>query len=285
MTKKTRLKRRAQAEPTANKVKRRHSGASRVAAPRSGKSVVDFGMALRFLSLVGVGVALTAAFIWFDPKQKIEAFASRPITQVNIESEFRYLGYQEAEEVLSQYVTGSFINLDIAGLKATLENEGWVDKVSISRKWPDKLVVQINEQRPIARWGADGFLNMRGDIVRIEGVDRLNGLPLLSGEDHHARKIMQQYLRAGKLFGQNDMELAAIELDETMAWTLTLAGDVTIKLGRDQLFEKLQALVSVRQGALVDSFTKVQSIDMRYANGFAVAWKDGPGEKLASAAN
>lgn len=258
-------------------------GASRVARKnRAGNFVVLFSALLKVVVLGCVFGGVIMALVWFDPQQKIEQLTHRPINAVQIEGSFRYLSKQSTEEVVEQLVSGSFLDLDIAQLKQELEQNPWVDSVAVSREWPDKLIVKVTEQQPIARWSEKGFLNMRGDIVYIEKTTKIDALPYFNGDDMYAKEIMQQYLTMGKLLSQSNLELTAVDLDQTMAWTLTLDGGVTVKLGRDRLWEKLQYLLAAKKGVLGENFNKVQNVDMRYPGGFAVAWKVPPNDQYVA---
>lgn len=252
-------------------------GASRVAASGADTRRVAFLLGLmKAVVLGGVFASVAAALVWFDPQSKIAQLTHRPINAIQIEGSFRYLSKNATEEAVGQLVSGSFLDLDINQLKDELELNPWIDSVAVTREWPDKLIVKVVEQQPIARWGEKGFLNMRGDIVHVEKTTKIDALPSFSGADSHARQIMQQYVSMGKLLAQSELELAAIDLDSTLAWTLTLDSGITIKLGREKVWEKLQYLVVAKNGALGENFAKVRNIDMRYPGGFAVAWTETP---------
>lgn len=270
------------ARPVRSTAKRR-AGKSTGASRRTRSGVVT-GLLARVVPFLGVASLLcmvAAALIWFDPRAKVQQFAGRPIKHVDIESEFIYLDAQQLETVVADHVTGTFLDVDIVALKARLEENPWVDRVSVSRQWPEKLVIRVIEQQPIARWGEHGFLNLRGDIIRIEPAPQLQHLPKLSGNDRYAADVMRQYLRVGKLLGQHGLELVAVELDDTLAWTLTLEGGTTIALGREQLLERLQAVMAAKETVLADHFEQIQNLDMRYRSGFAVAWKENANGSVA----
>lgn len=234
----------------------------------------SMGAALLKVLLVVVLVGGCGAAFWYvDPQAKIREFTHRPIKEVQVEGAFQFISAEALQEQIELYVQGSFLQLELADLKNQLEKNPWIDTVSIARVWPDKLNVRVVEQQPIAQWGKKGFLNMRGDIVEVEKTTKIQALPLLQGEDRYAQEIMSQYLRVGKLLAQQDMALAAVELDETRAWTLTLQSGITIKLGRDRIWEKLQYLLTAKNGDLAKDFHKIQVVDMRYPGGFAVTWR------------
>ena len=258
---------------TVRAIKSRQGASRKASKIKSGQRVGLIRQGIKLFVLAGVLCGVATALVWFDPQSKIQHLTHRPINEIQIEGSFRYLSRQTTETVVRQLVSGSFLDLDIEQLKKELEKNPWVDSVAVAREWPDKLVVKVIEQQPIARWGEKGFLNMRGDIVHIKKTSKIDALPFLNGEDNHAKEVMQQYLSMGKLLSQSQLELAAVNLDQTLAWSLTLSSGVTIKLGHDRLWEKLQYLLAAKNGVLGQNFEKVESIDMRYPGGFAVAWK------------
>jgi len=227
------------------------------------------------VALVTVAVGALLTFILrFSPQDKLQQYTHRPIKQVQIEGSFQFTSQEELQSAIGLYVQDSFLQLDLNHLKLQLEQHPWIDSVAIARMWPDKLVVRVVEQQPIARWGEKGFLNMRGDIIEVEKTTKIQSLPLLHGDDRDAQEIMGQYLRIGKLLAQQDLVLSAVKLDQTRSWTLTLQSGLIIKLGRDRLWEKLQNLVAAKNRDLGKRFDQIQVVDMRYPGGFAVRWKE-----------
>lgn len=255
-------------------VRTSRSGATRKRTGISLSRYRHMGGALWKLICSSSVIGCVIAAVWyFDPQEKLQQFTHRPIREVQIEGAFQFISTEVLQEQVAAYVQDSFLELDLNDLKKKLEANPWIDSATIARTWPDKLLVRIVEQQPIARWGEKGFLNMRGDIVEIEKTTKIQALPLLYGEDRYAREIMEQYLRIGKLLAQQDLILAAVELDATRAWTLTLQSGLLIKLGRDRLWEKLPYLMTAKAGELGKDFHKIQLVDMRYPSGFAVTWK------------
>lgn len=228
---------------------------------------------LKALLVAGLLGGIVTGIWYFNPREKLQQFAHQPIKQVQIEGTFQFISSEALQRQIELYVKGSFLELELGDLKQKLEQNPWVDTVAIARVWPDKLIVRVVEQQPIAQWGKKGFLNMRGDIVEVEKTTKIQALPLLQGNDRYAQEIMGQYLRIGKLLAQQDLMLAAVELDDTRAWTLTLQTGITIKLGRERLWEKLQYLLTAKRGELGKDFHNIQLVDMRYPSGFAVTWK------------
>lgn len=228
---------------------------------------------LKTLLLAGLFGGIITAVWYFNPQEKLQQFTNRPIKEVQVEGAFQFISSDVLQRQIEVYVKESFLELELNDLKQKLEQNPWIDTVAIARVWPDKLIVRVVEQQPIAQWGKKGFLNMRGDIVEVEKTTKIQALPLLQGDDRYAQEIMGQYLRIGKLLAQQNLVLTAVELDDTRAWTLRIQSGVTIKLGRERLWEKLQYLLTAKSGELGKDFENIQLVDMRYPSGFAVTWK------------
>ncbi len=267
------IAKKSKTRPRTQPPKRNGQGASRRLPARPVKST---GLIRRLLKVITVVTSLAAVAVSverFQLLEKWQGFYERPIEHIQIEGEFLYLGYDQINETVKQSLSRHFMALDLTEIKRTLEADPWVDRAQVTKKWPDRLLVKVVEQQPIARWGNAGFLNMRGDIIRVPNNEALASLPLLSGEDQYATEVMQHYLRMGKVLAQAEMSLESVELDETRAWTLKVDNNKTLKLGRDQVWEKLQHLIFAKKTVLAKKFDQVVTIDLRYHNGMAVGWQ------------
>jgi cell division protein FtsQ len=214
-------------------------------------------------------VALAVGVYWISgPLVKV---FERPIKSVVVEGEFNLISKARATELIGNEIDGDFLQLNLMRLKDALLTDPWVEKVTLNRRWPDTLVVKIAEQKPIARWG-DGFLNQRGEIVRVEDATRLSGLPWLQGNEADAIEILQQYQDLSQILRSRGLEVLALKCDNKKSWRLTIKNHVEIALGRDQVMEKIRRFVTVYDTKLNSVWTDVKAIDLRYSNGVAVRW-------------
>ncbi|RYY03596.1 MAG: FtsQ-type POTRA domain-containing protein [Gammaproteobacteria bacterium] len=222
---------------------------------------------------VGLGLLLVtfavAAYFVADP---LAHLLERPLKSVAVEGQFQYLPKDRAMELIEKEIDGDFLQLNLTRLKNVLQQDPWVDNVYLSRRWPDTLVVKIAEQTPIARWDANGFLNQRGEIIRVQETNKLLGLPWLQGNEINAREIMQQYQDLSTLLRSRGLEIVALKCDNKKSWRLTLKNDKEIAIGREEVMEKLRRFVTVYDKFLSSVWTDVKAIDVRYSNGVSVQW-------------
>ncbi len=229
------------------------------------RKIIYRGLGLGVLLVVFAG----AAYFVADPLAQL---LERPLKSVAVEGQFQYLPKDRAMELIEREIDGDFLQLNLARLKSELQEDPWVDHVYLSRRWPDTLVVKIAEQTPIARWDANGFLNQRGEIIRVKETDKLIGLPWLQGNEINAREIMQQYQDLSTLLRSRGLEIVALKCDNKKSWRLTLKNEKEIAIGREEVMEKLRRFVTVYDKFLSSVWSDVKAIDVRYSNGVSVQW-------------
>ncbi len=209
------------------------------------------------------------AYVVTDPLTQL---LERPIKSVAVEGQFQYFPKDRAMALIEKEIDGDFLQVSLEKLKKVLQDDPWVEHVYLNRRWPDTLVVKIAEQKPIARWDANGFLNQRGEIIRVSDPDKLSGLPWLQGNEINAREIMQQYQDLSTLLRSRGLEIIALKCDDKKSWRLTLKNDKEIAIGREQVMEKLRRFVTVYDKFLNSVWVDVKSVDVRYPNGVSVRW-------------
>lgn len=218
------------------------------------------------LATAGVASLVLAGFIYhsFD----------RPLTNIMISGDFQYLHKRELTELLRDHLQVGFLSVDLKGLQREIEGHPWVDQVSIWRQWPTTLQVDVIEEIPIARWGESGFLNHRGKQLDNPSGIRLEMLPVLQSSLATSEKMMGHYQRFNQQLSATGLRIVSLQYDAAGAWQLQTTDNFRLFLGHDQLLPKLRRFVQVWTLGLSDKSSLIENVDLRYPNGFAVAWKD-----------
>jgi len=196
-----------------------------------------------------------------------------PIRSVKVEGEFRYLAQQDVYEALGGLASGGFFNVDVRAVKLAAESLPWVDSASVRRAWPDTLRLDITEQVPLAKWGEDKIVNIRGDLFQppIKGLPE--NLPRFSGPADSGQKVAVNYQLLSKKLAQINLRISEITLTNRRAWQLRLANGLSLSLGRTVSNDRLERFISVYPELLGEKIARIEAIDLRYTNGFAVRWK------------
>lgn len=233
------------------------------------------------LVLLGGAVYAGAHINWQAGVDQARNLVSRPINEVEIEGNFRFIEKEVIRNLIEGERQENFINANLTEIKRRVESVPWVESVNISRVWPDGIVLKVQEQKAIARWGNVGFINQYGDIVKTEQLNELTQLPVLYGEENMSQEITRTYMEVAELMSANGINLRGLILDEKRSWTLKFNQGIELVLGRDDVIQKLRNFVYVYELKLKRQESDIEKIDLRYQSGLAVRWKT-QDEKLAN---
>jgi len=197
----------------------------------------------------------------------------KPLTNVMIGGDFTYLQPADLSALVAGEVDGGFLSVDLAGLSDVLRAHPWVSEVNVRREWPSILKVEVTEEVPIARWGEKGFLNRLGEELLIENNSHLGALPVLRTEAGTSREMMQSYQLMAELLIPTGLKIVELRRDNLGVWFIDTARELRMVIGRDEVSEKIRRFNLVWAAGLNQQLARIESIDLRYPNGLAVAWK------------
>lgn len=208
----------------------------------------------------------------------VERLSSRldaiPVDRVMFAGDLNNLSRPVLVERVTRHLAAGYIGLDLEAIQAELEQEAWVYRAIVERVWPRELKITIVEETPIAVWGAGGLLNHRGKIFMPSMLASYHReLPILDGPEGQAIEIMRQYRLMSQLLGDANLSVARLSMNERGSWSAKLNAGAVLVLGRHEPLEKLRRFMWVYREELADSFEQILSIDTRYVNGVAVAWR------------
>ena len=66
-----------------------------------------------------------------------------------------------------------------------------------------------------------------------------------------------------------------IKQDARRSWTLYMVSGLELRLGRNNKYERLNRFVDAYSQQLSKQTKNIKHVDMRYTNGFAIAWDQG----------
>lgn len=210
---------------------------------------------------------------------RMPAFALR---EVRIMGSTHHVTRADVEALLSDELRGTFFTLNLPQLRGAFEKLPWVREVNLRRRWPSLLEVAVVEHVPLARWGTDALVNTHGEVFQAtyEG-----SLPTFIGPAGASKQIAIQY----DFFRRNLVAINAapvmVQLTARRAWQVRLEGGPTLELGRDDVEARLARYIQVHSHMVGALRRRIDYVDLRYANGFAVripGLKAEPAEKDGS---
>lgn len=196
----------------------------------------------------------------------------RPIAKVEVGGQFQRVAPVQIEAAVAPFRGAGFLSVDLDALQLALEKIPWVDRARVERRWPKAVRVMITEHVPAARWGEDGLMNTRGELFLRNARHIPPELPQLIGPEGTAEQVAKLYLESYPRLLAVGMRLSRVELDPRGAWSLTLANGVQVRLGRQEVHERLERFLRVASPMVAARTSEVSYVDLRYSNGFSVGW-------------
>ncbi|MGI4937709.1 MAG: cell division protein FtsQ/DivIB, partial [Janthinobacterium lividum] len=227
--------------------------------------------------LVGlVLLAVLASGVWwvvqrpvFTLKEiRIEGTAAAPV---------RYVSASTIRATALPRINGNFFTANLDAVRSAFEAVPWVRRASVRREWPDKLVVAVEEFKPLGTWGEDGkLISVQGDIftANLAEAEEDGALPEFDGPAGSEREVIARYADMRTWLAPVELVPQAVQLSSRYAWSVKMNNGMVVELGREQTRETLKARVERLAGVYPQLAARLQdrieTVDMRYPNGLAL---------------
>lgn len=221
---------------------------------------------------IGTVVVFVAALVPWGTGQLLAAM-DRQFMRIEVQGTFVGENRNSLERHGAQWLGESFFTTDLADIKRSFEARPWVESAAVKRAWPDGLVVEIREHRPLAYWNDTQLISRTGEVFAPANRDVAGPLPRLRGPEGRTREVIGTGRHIAERLDARGIGFAGIALEERGAWTLTLANGIEVALGRDQVEQRFERFLTVYGEQLASRADQVERIDARYTNGVAVRWK------------
>jgi len=264
------------------------------------KSVVPItDILLKLFLLLLVAALLSSTWLFVNWLNKPGNF---PFKEVELVNKLKYQDSKELQKVIVKATNNGFFSLELVQLRVQLLNElPWIKSVSIRKIWPDKLLLDIIEYQPIARWSAlekdknlssgtafhigTPLLNPEGvifsPVLSIAQELSFKRMVLLTGNSRNTSKVLSDCVQINKQLQLLDLAMQQCGMNSRRSWELKMllktAGKpidgIAIKLGKEKIMIHLGRFIEVFSGQLKHYLSSVAAVDLRYANGFSIKWK------------
>ena len=206
-------------------------------------------------------------------------FALRSIT---VQGDITRHNAQSLGSFVLPRLQGNFITMDLQHTRAVFQAVPWVRQVVVRRVWPMRLVVQIEEHRAAASWGAedvsDRLVNTHGEVFEAWAPDLEDTrLPRMDGPMGSAPQMLAMADRLVPVLaalGAGDLQ--RLTLSARGSWRVQLDKGARVELGRgnsDELLARTARFVDTMPSVVATYQRPLQSADLRHLGGFAVRLK------------
>lgn len=193
----------------------------------------------------------------------------------------------QVEQVMRTQLHGNFFTVDLDSARKAFEQLPWVRKVSVHRRFPWQLEVDLEEHVTLADWNDHEFVNTHGEVFSADCLrtapdartteksplpactDAGRTLPRFFGQPDTSAEVTQMYREFNTQLTPLKQQVAQITLSPRRAWQLRLDNGMVLELGRERARERLQRFVAVFPYSLASLQRPVDYVDLRYRSGFA----------------
>ena len=194
-----------------------------------------------------------------------------PIKEVGIKGEYENVNKNQVDLIKNKYIKKNFFAVNLEETREAFKKLPWIRDVSIRRDWNKfGLLVEIESHKPIARWSNRGLVNSYGEIFHAAYEDNL---PLFVGPDEFVEEMSVKYYQINKILEKELMQIGTISLSNRLSWEIYTNNNMRFFLGKENgnnIVKKLNALIENYQFILSESKSRIEYVDLRYKDGFAV---------------
>ena len=167
----------------------------------------------------------------------------------------------------------SFFNINMDYLKNSIEKVDWVRNANIRRSYPNKVIIFIEEYKPVAVWNNDFYISENGDIFSANKIEKK--LPKLSSFAKRNIIIFEYFslISDGILNNKINEKIYQIKENEIRSLTLLFTSNIAVKFGSKNIKERIDTFLNIYKTLNSSDLKKIRYIDMRYSNGFTIGWK------------
>ncbi len=200
-----------------------------------------------------------------------------PLRRLEVSGPFARVSAEQVRAVVLPQARSGFFAIRMEPIRAAVASLPWVERVEVRKHWPDQLIVALSEYRPFARWGRDQLLSEHGEVFAAPGNPDLQVLPEFDGPDGSMSEVIALYNQAQPLFAGSGRRVQAVSLSGRGSWSLRLNDGSECVVGRGDPQARLRRFAQLLPQILAARPNdKLLRADLRYTNGFTLAWQNTP---------
>lgn len=168
-----------------------------------------------------------------------------------------------------------FFSADLGRIYDEIAKLSWVESVDVNRDWYRGVTVFVTPRKAVANFGSKQMIDANGQVfVPVDSsVLRNPNLVNLYGHEADALLIMTQMNRINTWFEPLGIQVKDLNLTPRQTWVIRFDNNLRVIVDRENTEQKLYGLPKILSGHYKDKLNHIQSVDLRYKNGFVIAWK------------
>lgn len=230
-----------------------------------------FGLIFLLLVLTTMVAGGMMVLKWMDDASRL------PLSKLVVTGDMRYTTNDDIRQaILSLGAPGTFMSQNVDVIQQQIERLPWIKQVSVRKQWPDELKIHLVEYIPVARWNIQHVVDAQGVSFSLPINPKLKqSMPSLNGPEGSEKEVMDGFYQMSDVLRQAHLQLDTVTMSPRHSWQLITSDNMRIELGRDEIAQRLQHLVSLYPGWIKEGLAenkRISYVDLRYNSGAAVGW-------------
>ncbi len=217
-----------------------------------------------------IGAVSLIIFAVFQGKKSSENYFS--INKIEIQGSFKYISKNQLQTDYESLIGKNLLTTSLSEIKTVALLPQWIQSVEVRKVWPKTLQVLVYEHEPLAYWNDRKIITTGAVVISLKSILNLPIPKLFSPEDS-SDIVLQQFELISQVLSLTSLRIKTLKLDPRGAWVLIFKNGIYLKLGRENILERLQRFIAVYKTDLLGRMDQIISVDTRYPHGVAVAWK------------
>lgn len=169
-----------------------------------------------------------------------------------------------------------FFSVDLRHVHEAVSSLSWVESAEVSRDWYRGILVSVVPRKAIANFGSQQMLDANGVVFVPADKNMLmnHHLVTLHGEPQRVKTIMAQMQRVNLWFEPLELTAQDVILTPRQTWVIRFQNGFRVIVDHENTEQKLYSAAKILDEQFKDKIPTMQSVDLRYKNGFSIAWKD-----------
>ncbi len=174
---------------------------------------------------------------------------------------------------LQPLLQGGYFATNLVQIRDKALSHSWLDQVSVTRRWPNGIVIQADAATPVAKWGAGHFVNSSGRVFKPFTPINNPNLPTIYAQDGQAGDLMQDFYAINQWFNPIGLFLHEYYFTSQKTAILIFSNGMRVVVDKEHTQQKLQQLSVLLRTDLYSRKNQIASADLRYRSGLAVRWR------------
>lgn len=227
------------------------------------------------LAVVG-SAALAAALLLWLAKQPVFA-----IQAIRIDGEVTRNSVSTIRANAAPRLEGHYFNLDLGAAKQAFEAVPWVRRAVVTRVFPNRLAVQLEEHHPAALWegegGAERLVNSFGEVFQANPGDvEDDALATLQGPEGSSARLLALLQRLQPAVAPLEARIERLAMSGRGSLSAVLDTGAEVEIGRgsdDEIVERVERFVGTVGQVIAQHQRPLVHADLRHNDGYAVRLK------------